>query len=105
MECEKLDTALKEHAFEEAAPFAPSNRLAATLSHDVKMTVDADENHVEESVKDGLELELMNASFKSFRAKGTKQRQAAANLAIVKLFCVVGCQELILGLFSWLKRI
>ena len=55
MECETLDAALKEHAFEEAAPFAPSNRLEVTLSHDDKMAVDVDDNHDEESAKDGLE--------------------------------------------------
>ena len=87
MECEKLDAALKERAFEEVAPFAPSNRLEATLSHDDKMAVDADDNRVEESAKDGSEP---TDTFKSFRAKGTKQRQAAADLAIVKLFCVAG---------------
>ena len=83
-----LDTALKEHAFEEAAPFAPSNRLEVTLSHDDKMAVDVDDNCVEESVKDGSEP--MDTTFKSFRVKVAKQCQAAADLAIVKLFCVAG---------------
>ena len=88
MECETLDMALKEHAFEEAAPFAPSNRLEVTLSNDDKMALDVDDNCVEESVKDGLEP--MDTAFKSFRVKGTKHCQAAADLAIVKLFCVAG---------------
>ena len=83
-----LDTALKEHAFEEAAPFAPSNRLEVTLSHDDKMAVDVDDDCVEESVKDGSEP--MDTTFKSFRVKVAKQCQAAADLAIVKLFCVAG---------------
>ena len=81
-ECERLDTALKKHASGEAALLAPSNRLReANLGHE--MMVDGSKCAELGESKDGEES--TPDSFKAFKVKGSKQRQAAADLAVVKL--------------------
>lgn len=91
IECDKLDSALKQRASEEAALLAPSNRLENTLSRstdNTTMVMDVDDKEVEDGLKDGPDSST--DSFKPFRARGVKQRQAAADLAVVKLFCAAG---------------